>query len=118
MTEKASNLALGLACVLLCGSAAWAVSQFGWDPTHKMLLPFAFLALVLLLGLHYGRAVGMLGSIASALIFAHALYQPVGSFFVSDQTARSVLAWTVLIGVSTSFLFLPTQDEVHHHRKK
>ena len=83
-----------------------------------MLLPFAFLAVVLVLGFRYGRGVGMAGSIVSALIFAHALYHPVGSFLVTDQTARSVLAWTVLIGVSTSFLLLPTQDEVHHHRRK
>lgn len=93
------------------------MSQFGWDPSHKLVLPFAFLAGVLILGLRYGRAVGMVGSIVSALIFAHALYQPIGSFFVADQTARSVLAWTVLIGVSMSFLFLPTADELHHRKK-
>lgn len=118
MNEKVANVALDAACVLLCAAAAWAVSQFGWDPSHKMVLPFAFLALVLVLGGRYGRAVGMLGSIVSALIFAHALYQPIGSFFVADQTARSVLAWAVLIGVSTSFLFLPSQDELHHHHHK
>ena len=118
MNEKVANVALDAACVLLCAAAAWAVSQFGWDPSHKLVLPFAFLALVLVLGGRYGRAVGMLGSIVSALIFAHALSQPIGRFFVADQTARSVLAWAVLIGVSTSFLFLPSQDELHHHHHK
>lgn len=83
-----------------------------------MVVPFAFLAGVLVLGLHYGRAVGMVGSVVSAFIFAHALYQPIGSFFVADQSARSVLAWTVLIGVSASFLFLPTQEEVRHYKRQ
>jgi len=81
-------------------------------------VPFVFLAAVLALGFAYGRMVGMIGSIVSALIFAHALYQPVGSFFVADQAARSVLAWTVLIGVCTSFLLLPTRSELHHHNRR
>jgi K+-sensing histidine kinase KdpD len=116
MKEKAANALLAASSLLLCAAAAWSVSQFGWQTSHRLVVPFAFLALVLILGFRYGRAVGMLGSILSALIFAHALYQPVGSFFVSDQTARAALAWAILVGVSASFLLLPTAEDRRHHK--
>lgn len=103
-----------VAALLLCGIAAWSVSQFGWDPSDRVIVPFAFLALVLFLGFRYGRAVGILGSMISAAVFAFALYQPVGSFAVSDDAARSALAWALLAGVSASFLFLPDHRQHKH----
>ena len=118
MKEKAANTALAAASLMLCAAAAWSVSQFGWQRSHRLVLPFAFLALVFVLGALYGRLVGMLGSVLSAVVFAHALYNPVGSFFVTDQAARSVLAWEILVGVSLSFLLLPTGKEIHHHHRK
>ena len=117
MKLRLANAALALSSLLLCAAAAWSVSQFGWGREHRLVLPFAFVALVLLLGMRYGRLVGMLGTIISALIFAHALYEPQGSFFVVEQGARSALAWSLLLGVSTSFLLLPTADDLRHHRK-
>jgi K+-sensing histidine kinase KdpD len=116
MKARIANAALASSVLLLCAAAAWSVSQFGWQNPHRLALPFLFLGVVLALGVRYGRAVGILGSIISALIFAHALYQPVGSFFVADQAARSALAWAVLVGVTISFLLLPTGEEVHHRK--
>lgn len=112
-----ANAALAASSLLLCAAAAWSVSQFGWQHPHRLLLPFIFLGFVLALGLRYGRLVGILGSIVSALVFAHALYQPVGSFFIADQAARSAVAWALLLGVSTSFLLLPTAEDRRHHHK-
>src|SRR3954471_22898650 len=116
MRERLANAALATSVLLLCAAAAWSVSQFGWLHPHRLLLPFVFLTVVLALGLRYGRVVGILGSIISAFIFAHALYRPVGSFFVADQSARAALAWAVLAGVTISFLLLPTGEEVHHRK--
>ncbi len=113
MKERFSNAALAASSLLLCAAAAWSVSQFGWGHTHRLVLPFVFLGLVLVLGFRYGRIVGILGSILSAFVFAHALYEPVGSFFVADQAARSALAWALLLGVSVSYLLLPTGKELH-----
>lgn len=118
MKARLANAALAVSSLLLCGTAAWSVSQFGWQNEHRLVLPFVFLALVLLLGLRFGRLVGILGTLVSAFIFAHALYEPRGSFFVADQGARSALAWALLVGVSTSFLLLPTADDLHHPHKK
>ena len=116
MKERIANAALASSVLLLCAAAAWSVSQFGWKHPYQLLLPFVFLVVVLALGSRYGRAVGMLGSITSALIFAHALYRPVGSFFVAEQAARSALAWALLAGVTLSFLLLPTGAEVQHRK--
>jgi len=113
----ASDGLIALSALLLCGVAAWSISQLGWASSHREFLPFAFLGLVLFLGFRYGRAVGMLGSVVSAAVFAFALYQPVGSLAVSDDAARSALAWAMLAGVSASFLLLPTHGGHHHHRK-
>lgn len=114
---RLANAALVASSLLLCAVAAWSVSQFGWPHAHRLALPFLFLAVVLPLGMFYGRTVGILGSILSALVFAHALYEPRGSFFVADQAARSALAWALLLGVCTSFLLLPTGDDLRQHRK-
>ena len=107
------NAVLTAALLLLCATAAWTVSQLGWGHAQRVWLPFVFLILVLLLGARYGRTVGMLGTIVAALIFAHSLYLPTGSLAIKDQSARQILAWTVLLGVSTSFLLLPTNTEKH-----
>jgi K+-sensing histidine kinase KdpD len=93
--------------VVACGLAAWAVSLVHWDPQWRALVPFAFLAVVLGLGALYGRMVGMLGSIVSALVFARSLYPPLGSLAVQEPASRSTLAWMLLAGVALSFLLLP-----------
>ncbi len=93
--------------VIACGLAAWAVSQVNWPPQWRALVPFAFLAFVLGLGGLYGRAVGMLGSIVSAVVFARSLYAPLGSIAVQEQASRSTLGWMLLAGIALSFLLLP-----------
>ena len=110
---RLANATLAASVLLLCAAAAWSVSQFAWVDAHRLVLPFAFLLLVLLLGSRYGRSIGILGSVLSAFVFAHALYEPVGSFFVQDQSARAALAWALLAGVSASHLLLPTREELH-----
>ncbi len=97
-----------VAAVVVCAVGAWAVTLVHWKPPAQELVPFAFLAIVFALGMLFGRTVGILGSIIAALVFAHSMYQPVGSFRVTDQSARSGLAWMLLAGVSLSYLLLPS----------
>jgi K+-sensing histidine kinase KdpD len=101
--------------LLLCSLAAWGVSMVHWRASWRGFVPFGFLLLVLALGAMYGRTVGILGSVIAALVFAHSMYEPVGSLYVDQQAARSSLAWMLLAGVSLSFLLLP--PSASHHRK-
>lgn len=97
--------------VTLCGVSAWGLSMIDWDKSSRTLVPFAFLVLVLLLGALYGRMVGILGSIVAVLVFAHSLFAPVGSLRVTEEGARSALAWMLLAGVALSYLLLPSSKE-------
>lgn len=96
--------------VALCAAAAWAVTLFKWQSARE-LIPVVFLVFVLALGMLFGRTVGILGSIIGALVFARALYLPLGSFRISDSGARSGVAWMLLAGVTLSYLLLPSQGD-------
>ncbi len=105
--------------LLLCASAAWVVTLVHWTPAAHAVVPFAFLVVVLALGTIFGRTVGIWGSVIAALVFAHSMYQPLGSIRVADQGARSGLAWMLLAGVTVSYLLLPPHglggDETKRH---
>lgn len=96
--------------VALCASAAWAVTLIKWQSARE-LIPLVFLVFVLGLGMLFGRMVGILGSIIGALVFARALYLPVGSFRIHDPAARSGVAWMLLAGVVLSYLLLPSHRD-------
>ena len=96
--------------VLFCGVAAWALTLVKWESVRD-LVPFAFLVVVLALGLAFGRTVGILGSMVSAAVFAHSLYQPLGSLRIADTGARSGVAWMLLAGVTLSYLLLPSRHD-------
>ncbi|MGI9102924.1 MAG: DUF4118 domain-containing protein [Terriglobales bacterium] len=93
--------------LLLCASAAWATTLVPWDRQARMIVPFAFLGIVLLLGCIFGRTVGVLGSVIAAGVFARCMYEPLGSLRVHDEAARGAVAWMLLTGVTVSWLLLP-----------
>ncbi len=103
------------AALVLCAFAAWVLTLVKWNRAMEEILPFAFLAIVLALGMVFGRAVGIFGSVIAAAVFAHSMYKPLGSLAVSDQQARSGLAWMLLAGVSLSFLLLPAGNDHTKH---
>lgn len=105
------------AAIALCAVAAWVVTLVKWQPREQEFIPFAFLGVVLALGLVFGRIVGIVGSVVSALVFAHSMYSPVGSFQIADQGARSGVAWMLLAGVTLSYLLLPANRD-HPDRSK
>jgi K+-sensing histidine kinase KdpD len=61
--------------------------------------------------------VGVLGSLLSALIFAHMLFQPLGSWHIQDVAARQNLAWMVLASVALSYLFAPSSRTPNDREK-
>jgi K+-sensing histidine kinase KdpD len=102
--------------ILCCGLALASAYTFS---THaaKLVLPFAFVLVIVAVAARYGVMVGILGSIGSALIFAHLLYAPMHSFQVDDTTARASLAWMVLGGIAIPYLLFPGLRSRGNHKK-
>ena len=100
--------------VLLVAAAACASAQLFAGHEQKVLLPLWFVAVLVALAFRYGIAVGVVGSLLSAAIFATMLFSPLGSLWIGDKVARQNLAWMVLGGVALSYLFAPSDSA---HRK-
>lgn len=79
----------------------------------RTLVPLAFTIVLLLIAVLFGSRAGILGTVLAATIFAAFLFQPLGNLSVMDSSARSNLAWMLLIGVSFSFLFAPPTSGLH-----
>ncbi len=103
------NVVRGVALLVLAASA-WAITLIHWEPAQEV-IPIAFLAMVLGLGMLFGRTVGILGSIVGALVFAYALYRPLGSLSIRDPGARADVGWMLLAGVALSYLLLPSHHD-------
>jgi len=74
-------------------------------------LPLWFIPVLFLLAWRYGFAVGAIGSLVCAFVFAHFLFDPTGSWRVQDETARRNLLWMVVGAVAMSYLLAPPQSE-------
>ena len=89
---------------VICGWSA-ALLCFFFPAQHwKVVLPVAFLSIILLVAMSCGVLAGVLGSVFSALIFACFLYQPLGSVAIANKAARENLGWMLLGGLVISYL--------------
>jgi K+-sensing histidine kinase KdpD len=91
--------------VLVCCSAAFAVSVCFRDYVAKSSLPLVFIAVVTVIALRFGSLAGILSSCASSAIFAVFLFPPIGSLRIQDLQQRANLGWFLVAGLSVSFLF-------------
>jgi len=57
-----------------------------------------------LVAIRFGKAAGIIGTFAAALVFAVFLFRPTLSPLVEDVSARDHLIWMLLIGVILSDL--------------
>lgn len=94
----------------LSTAGAWLLAHLFAGSAKGAFLPIWFLIVLVALAIRYGLAVGILGSLSAALVFAHFLFSPLGSWHVSDSIARQNLAWMILGGVSLPFLFAPSRQ--------
>jgi K+-sensing histidine kinase KdpD len=93
--------------LVLCSALAVGSGYAFSDRPHRVLLPFLFVIVIVAIAARYGVMVGILGSIVSAIIFAHELYSPLHSIAVDDVAARASLAWMILGGIAIPYLVLP-----------
>ena len=101
--------------VLLCAGSATVMSFVFQGHNPRLLLPVAFLGIVLLVSVRCGVLAGVLGSAIGALIFATLLYAPLGSPIIENKAARSTLGWIVLGGLSISYLLGSTSGGRERH---
>jgi len=101
---------LGIAVSALCAIAvALVFSKSQW----KLLAPFLFAALLVLLSSRFGAMVSVVGSPLAAVIFASLLFSPAHSLRIENETERATLAWMILLSISASYLLFPSRTGGH-----
>ena len=114
------SLTVGMASCIVVASLA---ALFFHASSFRNILPFLFLAFILIVALRFGIAAGFFGTMTPALIFATFLFDPIPNWAVSDATAKDRLIWMVMIGIVISGLLghqrmpHPGQGETEHKRK-
>jgi K+-sensing histidine kinase KdpD len=93
--------------VLFSAAAALGASLLFATQPWRVFVPLAFVAVLVLLAARYGLAVAIIGSLLTAIIFAHFLFAPVGSLQVESAAAKTNLAWMILAAVAVSYLLFP-----------
>ena len=93
--------------LVICAAAAAIASRLFAHSEWRTLVPWVFVIVLVALAAIYGTAVGVIGSVVAALIFAYWLYAPVGAMHVGDTAARNSLAWMIVGGVALSYLLAP-----------
>lgn len=83
----------------LCIVAASCLTALFYSSSFKNVLPIAFLGIVVLMTLMFGREAGIFGTLCAALIFASVLFEPRPSLAIEDPAAQTHLMWMVVIGV-------------------
>lgn len=95
------NSAIG---VTACGAAAALLALLFWNSRFYILATVIFTLVVVAVAIHFGRSVGILGTLLGAAIFALWLYPPLGSLRVDSQQARGSLNALLLGGLVLSYL--------------
>jgi K+-sensing histidine kinase KdpD len=96
---------IGIAVSALCAIlVALVFSKTHW----KMVAPFLFAGVLVMLASRFGAMVSVVGSLLGTMIFALLLFSPIHKLQVENETERATLAWMILLSVSASYLLFPT----------
>ncbi len=101
------DFARTLTGIALCAIAAVLVAAFSAGRPGKFAIPVFFIAVLIAVALRFGIAACVGGALVATLIFAHMLYQPVGSFVVASEAARTNLGWMLLGSIVPAYLLVP-----------
>lgn len=102
------RLSVGLA-ISLVTALAFAHVFVGKD--SRSAVPLWFILVLYALARRYGVAVGIVGSLLCAAIFAHFLFDPLGSWHVGDAAARRNLVWMIAGATVASYLLIPPSSQ-------
>ena len=87
-----------------------SVHFFAGSDLSRM-LPLWFIPVLFLLARQYGFAVGVIGALLCAFVFAHFLFDPTGSWHVDDAAARRNLLWMIAGVTVISYLLIPPSSQ-------
>ena len=96
--------------LVLCTVSAAVTAVLTHTSDAKTAVPLAFVAVIIVFAMMYGLAVGVVGTLLSAAVFAYLLFPPRGSVIVSNEGARANLAWMMAAGISLSFLLVAPKE--------
>ena len=96
--------------LVLCTAASAATALATHASSERTVVPLAFTVVIVVLAVMYGMAVGIVGALISAAVFAHVLFAPRGSLAVEDAMARGNIAWMMAASVALSFLFATPKE--------
>ncbi len=106
------SCSLGTIC---CSVVAACLIPLFSASSIKSFLPIPFLLIIALVALGFGRAAGVLGTVAAALLFAGFLFEPSG-LAVGDPVAKRHLIWMLIIGIVFSDLLARFKLRRESHR--
>lgn len=96
---------------VFCAVLALISAQVVGELKFKDIVPLLFVPVIIATAAIFGRGAGILGSLASGLIFAVFLFAPIHSWSVTETTARNNLGWMLLAGIALSyFVAKPAQE--------
>jgi Kef-type K+ transport system membrane component KefB len=104
---------LGVATSALLSVLAIVVFR---ERPSRILVPAGFLIVILLVARVWGLVAGILGTATAAFVFAFLLFNPVGSWIVKDDVARTNLGWMILGGMALSYFFGKRKPGTHDER--
>ena len=96
------KLAIGIA---VCASAALVLALFLNESREtRLAAPIMCLMVVIVTTIYFGRSAGILGAAAASCVLAVFLYSPVGSLYVEEHSARTMLNLFLIAAVAVAFL--------------
>ena len=97
--------------IIVAAAASFALARLFAGSELGTVLPLAFIVVLVGLSRRYGASVGVVGSLLCAVIFAHYLFEPTGTWRVEDLVARRNLLWMVVGTIALSYLFAPSDQQ-------
>lgn len=108
LISEALRVLMGVALAL---AASLISAHFFAGTNSRTAVPLWFILVLYVLAWRYGFAAGVIGSLLCAVVFAHFLFDPTGSWHVADAAARKSLLWMVVGTVTVSYLLTPPRTQ-------
>lgn len=100
--------------VILAVAASYLTAQTFAGTPSSTALPLWFILVLFAISWRCGFAVGVIGSLACAFVFAHFMFDPTGSWHVQDEAARRNLVLMILGAIAMSYLLSPRSEGDPH----